>query len=95
MVTTYILVDELSTVILTMTEKTKFDPANGIIARFGIGQAELARRLDLDRSTICHWTREKSRKGTGGSIPIAHWPKLLKLAKSEGIKLTLEELAGL
>jgi transposase len=69
-------------------------PANILIARFGTA-SEIARILDLDKSTISRWANPLDPKGTKGYVPRKYWPDLLRVAKQRRIKLTIHDLAGL
>lgn len=77
-----------------MSEKAQFEPATSIIARFG-SAAEVARILDLDKSTVSRWTMSRPQKGTEGKVPRKYWEPLMTAAKQRKVKLTLNELAAL
>ena len=77
-----------------MPDKTCFEPATSIIARFG-SAAEVGRILDLDKSTISRWTMPKDKRGTEGRIPHKYWGDLITAAKKRKVKLTFRELASL
>lgn len=78
---------------MEMTPKTG-NPAQIVIERFG-GVCELARVLDVDKSTVSRWQVAADKKGTAGRVPQWHWDKLLAAAKKRKIKLSIRELAGL
>jgi DNA-binding transcriptional regulator YdaS (Cro superfamily) len=57
-----------------------------VIKKFG-GQYKLAKKLGVAESTVYRWTQPRSNGGTGGYIPCPQIPKILKLAKKEGIEI--------
>lgn len=65
-------------------------PAFSVIERLG-GKAEVAQRLDLDKSTLSRWCQPRP-DGTGGQIPQRHWPELRRMARERGVGLAIEEL---
>lgn len=72
--------------------------AERIIAKFG-GARRLAiilKQADesqaLNPSSIYRWTYPKEKGGTGGVVPTAALPLLIKAARLEGIFLTPEDL---
>lgn len=77
-----------------MPEKPHFEPAYSIIARFG-SAAEVARILELDKSTVSRWTMAKAQRGTEGKIPRKYWEPLLTAAKDRRVRLSLTELVAL
>ena len=66
------------------------DPATAIIRKLG-GEAKVAWIVGTALSAPYRWQYEKSRGGTGGSIPQAHHRALLDYAHAQGIALTAEE----
>jgi hypothetical protein len=66
------------------------DPATAIIRKLG-GEAKVAGIVGTALSAPYRWQHEKSRGGTGGSIPQAHHRALLDYADVHGIALTAEE----
>jgi hypothetical protein len=77
-----------------MTDRISTHPATTLIARFG-SVSELARVLQIDKSTVSRWQVDAQHGGTGGRIPQKYWPVLLSTARKRKIKLTLRDLAGL
>lgn len=69
-------------------------PAQLLIDRFGTA-SEIARILDLDKSTVSRWANPIDEKGTKGYVPRKYWKDLLNVAKQRRIKLSLNDLAGL
>lgn len=65
-----------------------------LIEKFGTA-SEIARILDLDKSTISRWANPLDAKGTRGYVPRKYWKDLLNVAKQRRIKLTIHDLAGL
>tara|TARA_R110002110_G_scaffold115798_1_gene286979 strand:+ start:62 stop:349 length:288 start_codon:yes stop_codon:yes gene_type:complete len=70
-----------------MTEiepKTKhLNPAEYVILVFG-GVRPLARRLEIDPSTVSYWRSRKVKGGLGvGEIPRWRWAAILEIAKAE------------
>ena len=71
-------------------------PGEIVLTRFakkGISARQLAELVGRDHSRIVRLTKPKP-EGTGGQIPAALMPKLLKAAKKAGVKLTADELVG-
>lgn len=69
--------------------------AERIIERFG-GARRLAEALSAvgefrHPSVVYKWTYPKDRGGTGGLIPTAAWPDILKAARHFGIYMTEED----
>ena len=69
------------------------EPAHSIIERLG-GRTYVAEQLELDRSTISRWCQPHP-SGTDGAIPRKHWQNLLRLAKSIGVGIDAQTIAGL
>ena len=75
-------------------ESNSLFPAQIVVDRFGTS-AEVARILDLDKSTISRWTNPADPKGTRGHVPRKYWGELLRVAKQRKLSLTINDLAGL
>lgn len=69
------------------------EPAYTVIEKLG-GKASVAERLELDKSTLSRWC-QPSPQGTGGLIPQRYWPQLIEMAREQGVRLTLKELAAI
>lgn len=69
-----------------MSEK-HLNPAKTVIGKVG-GPERVAAVTGKHISRVYRWMYEKSRGGTGGSIPQADAEKLLAHAEAEGIDLT-------
>jgi DNA invertase Pin-like site-specific DNA recombinase len=69
-------------------------PAQLLISRFGTA-SEIARVLDLDKSTVSRWANPLDPKGTRGYVPRKYWKDLLNVARQRRIALTVNDLAGL
>ena len=77
-----------------MEDRISTYPASTLIARFG-SVSEIARMLQIDKSTVSRWQVDAQAGGTGGRIPQKYWPTLLKQARKRKVKLSLRDLAGL
>ena len=66
------------------------EPATTIIRKLG-GEATVAGIAGTALSAPYRWQHEKSRGGTGGTIPQAHHRALLDYADAHGIALKAEE----
>lgn len=72
-------------------------PASQIVARCG-GYKVVAAWLRLNRSTVQRWTYPRPEdadgkvSGTGGLIPVEHWPALIERAKENGVEITVADL---
>lgn len=75
---------------MTIPTIHKLEPAYLVLERLG-GKITVARALKLNNSTLSRWCSPVPI-GTGGSIPQRHWPALMRLAKKQGIRLTLDDL---
>ncbi|NIJ07214.1 DNA-binding transcriptional regulator YdaS (Cro superfamily) [Sphingomonas vulcanisoli] len=60
------------------------DTVSDIFTRFG-GTREMARQLDLSKSTVDSWKRARQ-------IPAQHQPLLLKRAADLGVDITAEDV---
>ena len=69
------------------------EPAFTVIEKLG-GKSYVAEQLNLDKSTLSRWCQPKPM-GTGGTIPQKHWARLLEMAASQRVRLTLKELAAI
>ena len=67
-------------------------PAFAIIERLG-GKASVAESLNLDKSTLSRWCQPKPY-GTGGLIPQRYWGALVAMARTQGVDISLQELAS-
>ena len=77
-----------------MTTPYKLDPAHTIVQLLG-GRTYVAVRLDIDQSTVARWMYPKNiHCGTGGQIPQKYWHKFLAMGRENGLKITVEDLAG-
>lgn len=70
----------------------KQEPAYSVIERLG-GKAAVAEALDLDKSALSRWCQPRPT-GTGGTIPQRHWPQIVKMARKQGVRVTLKELVA-
>lgn len=69
------------------------EPANSVINALG-GCRPLARQIKsisegthkITPSGISRWARSVEGRGTGGKIPVKHWPVLLQVSKQLGVK---------
>lgn len=66
-------------------------PAEVVIDVFG-GIRATARVLDVEPSTVCRWTWERRRGGTGGLVPQRYFEVLMIAATTRNKLLTLEHL---
>lgn len=69
------------------------EPAYGVIEVLG-GKGPVSQHLGMTPSALSRWCQPRPR-GTGGSIPQKHWPQLLVLGKRVGVRLKVEDLAGM
>ena len=69
------------------------DPAFSVIEKLG-GKSAVAEALNLDKSTLSRWCQPRP-DGLGGTIPQRHWGTLMKMARAQGVDITLRELAAL
>lgn len=69
--------------------------ARRVIAKFGgvLRLAELLSEVGHPRSTVSiyRWTYMRSKGGTGGLVPHAMWPHLIRAAHLEGLILNAED----
>lgn len=68
-------------------------PAYDVIETLG-GKTNVSAALGMTPSALSRWCQPKPA-GTGGRIPQKHWPELLALGKKVGVKLKVEDLAGM
>lgn len=73
--------------------------AGRVIARFG-GACDLWRALHAvgvkrDLAVVYRWDKPKSKGGTGGTIPAASLPHVMKAARMAGVLLTEKDLSPL
>lgn len=68
------------------------DPAYKVIEKLG-GRQAVADFLGLDKSTVVRWCHP-SPQGTGGVIPQRYWPQLIEMAREQGVRIGLKELAA-
>ena len=82
------------------------EPAASLIRRLG-GAHEVARGVrilsishrgdrrdvQLNPSSVLRWAVASDRGGTGGVIPLRHWPAIILLGKEKGITLTIDDLS--
>lgn len=66
-----------------------FSQAKKIYRAFG-GASQLARLLNLPRSTVYKWGYPKDRGGTGGLVPSHRIEAIIRLAKEQDIELDWE-----
>lgn len=66
------------------------EPAQTILKKLG-GPTAVAKVVGVHRTRVSAWQREKRRGGTGGTIPQAHIPTLLALARRKKIDLSISE----
>lgn len=76
---------------MSIETKHKLDPAFSILERLG-GKATVAAELEVAPSTLSRWCTP-APEGTGGTVPVRHWSALQKMAKAQGVSVTLSELA--
>lgn len=70
-------------------------PAATVIAKFrdrGITQANLARLIRVEPSTIGRWLQSRHHGGTDGLIPARHQESLLAAAKAHRVTLRPADL---
>lgn len=67
-------------------------PAYTVIEKLG-GKPLVSNSLDIDKSTLSRWCQPRPR-GTGGVIPQRHWERLITMARTQGVDITVQELAG-
>lgn len=72
----------------------RVDPTHTILKSLG-GIRAVARAIQLSPEAVSRWQRLAKDGGTGGFIPRAHWPKLIRLAKALGVELQLSTLAAI
>lgn len=77
---------------MTFATEHKLEPAYSVIELLG-GKTEICDLLKVDKSTLTRWCCPRPA-GTGGMIPLRHWPFLIIHGKKKGIEITLENLAG-
>lgn len=65
--------------------------AERIIEKFG-GAYKMAATLGARPSTVYRWTYPKEKGGCGGLVPSTAMPKILALARREGVFLTGDDL---
>ena len=68
------------------------EPAFSVIQKLG-GKSAVAEYLGLDKSTLSRWC-QPAPPGTGGLIPQRYWPALVEMAREQGVRITLKELAA-
>jgi hypothetical protein len=68
------------------------DPAYSVVEKLG-GKSAVAEFLGLDKSTLSRWCQPHPQ-GTGGIIPQRYWPQLLQMAREQGVRISLKELAN-
>lgn len=66
------------------------EPAASLIEKLG-GLSAVARALDVRDTTVQRWRLPKEKRGTGGSVPHWHIPKVIELGKSIGVKVRTED----
>lgn len=69
------------------------EPAYGVIETLG-GKPNVAKALGMTPSALSRWCQPHPQ-GTGGRIPQRHWPELLNLGRQVGVRLKVEDLAGM
>lgn len=82
------------------------EPAASLIRRLGgahevargIRQLSISRRGDrrdvqMNPSSVLRWAVASDRGGTGGVIPLSHWPAIILLGKEKGITVTINDLS--
>lgn len=76
-----------------VSNQKRFDmtPAELVIQKFG-GVRSLARKLDIDHSSVARWPKPKAERGSNGLIPSQYHTRLLDMALHEGIELTAHDL---
>lgn len=65
------------------------EPAAKIIEIYG-GVKAVSEITGVDLSRVVRWRLEKTRGGTGGTIPMPHIPKLLRHAQENGIDISAD-----
>lgn len=68
------------------------EPAYSVIEKLG-GKSEVAEYLGLDKSTLSRWCQPRP-SGTGGLVPQRYWPLLIEMARIQGVRISLKELAA-
>lgn len=70
-------------------------PAAIVVQKFearGIRQADLARLLKVERSTVTRWLRAAKHGGTNGLIPATYHARIMDAAKLNRVKLRAADL---
>lgn len=68
------------------------DPAYKVVEKLG-GRQVVADTLGIDKSTVVRWCHPHPQ-GTGGIIPQRYWPRLMQMAREQGVRISLKELAN-
>jgi len=76
---------------LTEINRDGVSPAKMVIDAFG-DIKKLSEATGIDKTAIYRWTYPKDKHGSNGRIPSSQQSKILKAAKSLGIKLKPEQL---
>lgn len=61
--------------------------ADRIIDKFG-GKEAFRQKFKISASRLYRWTAPDAKGGTGGRIPSKHHPRLLEVARAEGVELS-------
>ena len=69
-----------------------YNQAEKIIAKFGNAR-RLAKLIGVHPVNVYRWSYPRTRGGTDGLIPTASLAKVLYAARSDGILLTMDDLA--
>ncbi|WP_372000932.1 hypothetical protein P7L68_19615 [Tistrella mobilis] len=67
--------------------------AKRLIDRFGA--KSLAGWAGVSVVTVYRWSHARQRGGTGGFVPQAHWERIIRNAAKDGVKVGINDLAGI
>lgn len=87
-------------------EHPRCEPAHTLVIRLG-GPAAVSkyvqgdaltrqgdkRAVMLSASSVSRWSMPRHAGGTSGCIPLRYWPALIRMARAQGITLTIADLS--
>jgi hypothetical protein len=73
---------------------SRLNPAANVVQALG-GVRATARIVDCSPGAVSRWMMTRDKRGTEGRVPQKHWEKILRHARSNKVKVTLKDLAGL
>lgn len=90
-----------------MTEqRERCEPAYSLVKRLGgplaistfvqadaLTKAGDRRAIMLSPSAVCRWSIPRHAGGSSGCIPLRYWPALIRMARAQGIILTIADLS--